>query len=134
MSNENILKKLNRKELLEMLYEQSRKLDEKDAQIEKMKAQLNGRAVIVKESGSIADAALELNNIFATAQNAADLYVDSVKYCADKGMPSNTNLETLQRCMRISRLYMDKVRKSLAGLDKELGELEKLLRIMEVNS
>lgn len=77
------LKRLSRSELLEMLIIQSKRVDELEKTIQSLEdtieAQQANRAIIIEESGSIAEAALKLNGIFATAQVAADQYVENVK-------------------------------------------------------
>lgn len=84
------LKKMNRKELIELLLEQttrreqveeelSRTRIELTTQIDQLKAQLSDRKICLEESGSIAQAALQLNGIFEVAQRAADDYLSSIK-------------------------------------------------------
>lgn len=73
------LKKLSRLDLLELLLEQSKEIDNLKAELEKTKNQLNQKEIMINNAGSIADAVLQLNNIFAVAQETANQYVDSVK-------------------------------------------------------
>ena len=73
------LKKLSRLDLLELLYEQSKQIDNLKAELEETKNQLNQKEIMINNAGSIADAVLQLNNIFAIAQETANQYVNSVK-------------------------------------------------------
>lgn len=73
------LKKLSREELLEMLLAQTKKVEELEAQLEKVKKQLEDKNIKVAKSGSIAEAALQLNGVFEAAQNAADQYLANIQ-------------------------------------------------------
>ncbi len=73
------LKRLSRRELLEMLLEQSRLLDSRQAEIDRLKAELENKNILLENSGSIAEAALKISGVFEAAQRAADIYLESVK-------------------------------------------------------
>ena len=73
------LKKLNRKQLLELLLQQTERAELLEAELEETKQKLNNRLIKEKEAGSIAAAALQLSGIFEAAQTAADLYLESIK-------------------------------------------------------
>lgn len=70
---------MSRKELLELLVFISSKNDELQNELNETKKQLNDKRIKIKEAGSIAEAALKLNNIFELAQKAADEYLNNVK-------------------------------------------------------
>ena len=73
------LRRLSRRELLEMLLAQSRENDELRRRIEELEAQLNAREIEVDEVGNLAEAALKLNGVFEAAQAAADQYLENVR-------------------------------------------------------
>ena len=73
------LKKLNRQELLEVLLAQSKKIDRLQAQLKETKEKLAEKELMISEAGSIAEASLVLNNIFADAQKAADQYLENIR-------------------------------------------------------
>ena len=72
-------RRLRRGDLIEIIYdlqkEQLRLKQENDV----LRERLSQRTICLKESGSIAEAALRLNHIFENAQAAADQYLASVK-------------------------------------------------------
>ena len=72
------LRKLSRGELLEMLLAQSKEAESLRSQLEETTAKLESRNIDLAKAGSIADAALELNGVFAAAQAAADQYLENV--------------------------------------------------------
>ena len=73
------LRKLSRSELLEMLLIQSREVERLKNELDEANRKLEDRRIILKESGSIAEAALKLNDIFEVAQRAAEQYLESIK-------------------------------------------------------
>ena len=73
------LKKLTRAELLEMLLAQSREKQRLEEELKEVKERLADREIRIAESGSIAEAALRLNEVFEAAQKAVDQYLENVK-------------------------------------------------------
>ncbi|WP_326830632.1 DNA repair protein [Streptococcus uberis] len=80
------IKKLRKSDLIEILISQAE-------EIEYLKGKLEEKNIILEESGSIAIAALRLNNIFEDAQKAADQYVESVKYQTDRKVSSEKGVK-----------------------------------------
>ena len=78
MSNKT-LSKLKRDELLNLLYEQEKRIEELESKNKQLQAQLDDRHIRISKVGSIADASLALTNIFKEAQKAADLYLANVQ-------------------------------------------------------
>ena len=68
------LRKLNRSALLEMLVEQSRENDRLRAQVDELQRLLSDR-----QAGSIAEASLQLNQVFEAAQQAAEQYLENIR-------------------------------------------------------
>lgn len=78
------LKKLNRAELLELLLEQTKRIDELEKVLEIKNKELADRKILLGTVGSIAEASLRLNEVFETAQKAADQYLLNVKRIAEE--------------------------------------------------
>ena len=76
------LRKLRRSELLEIMLAQSREIDRQREKIEELEAQLKERRIRIEESGSVAEAALKITDIFTQAQKAADLYLEEIRHRA----------------------------------------------------
>lgn len=81
------LKKLKRPALLEILVAQNKENDALREEIASLKQQLEDRNLQIERAGSIAEAALSINEVFAKAQEAAELYLENVKRMADAGVP-----------------------------------------------
>ena len=100
------LKKLNRKELLELLLEQTRRIEELENEIDNLNKKLESKKVIFKNAGSLADAALQLSGIFSVAQEATDIYLNNIKDLKEKEEKEIENLknkmleETARKCKK----------------------------------
>ena len=73
------LRKLRRGELLEMLLEQTKENEALKNRIADLEARIDSREIVIKESGSIAEAALKLNGVFEAAQKAAEQYLENIR-------------------------------------------------------
>lgn len=69
------VQKLSRKELLEILIEQSEELEKLQEDLKQAEERNRDREIKIANAGSIAEAALSLNSIFEAAQAAADQYL-----------------------------------------------------------
>ena len=68
MSNKKTLSKLNRTELLDLLYEQEKRLEDLEKENKELKTQLENRKIAISKVGSIAEASLALTKVFDEAQ------------------------------------------------------------------
>lgn len=73
------LQKLKRPEILEIMLNLQNELDKEKEENEALRAKLGEKNIAIEKSGSIAEAALEINGVFDAAQKAADVYLDNVK-------------------------------------------------------
>lgn len=77
------LRKLSRKELLEILIFQNKKINELQEQLNNARTQLENRKIVMQKSGSMAEAALLLNRVFENADAAAQQYLINLKQILD---------------------------------------------------
>ena len=73
------LKKLNRYQLLDMLIVQTQRADRLEKELEAVRAELEAQQIRLSNLGSIAEAAMQVNGIFESAQKAADMYLDAAR-------------------------------------------------------
>lgn len=73
--NRNDLRRLSRRDLLEMLLELSKENEKLRRINEQLEARLEDRTIAILKSDSLAEAALRLNGVFEAAQNACDQYI-----------------------------------------------------------
>ena len=96
------LRQMHRAELIEIIYALKQSEDQLKAQSAALTAQLQDRQLRLEKAGSIAQAALELNNVFAAAQAAADDYLHSVQASlADTDAAANTLSQARSEARRI---------------------------------
>lgn len=86
------LKKLSRRELLEMLISQGKELERVQRELEEANQKLNDRHILLEDTGSIAEAALKLNRVFEAAQEAADQYLENVRSRAEAALTQDAPL------------------------------------------
>lgn len=79
MDGKKPLRKLSKLELLELLADQEREIEALKQQLEEKEKLLAQRTLRLNQFGNIAQAALAVNEVFETAQKAADQYLESVK-------------------------------------------------------
>lgn len=72
------LKRLSRRELLELLVEQGRELRELRQKNTALEEALRDRSIKLEKAGSIAEAALALNGVFEAAEAACRQYTESI--------------------------------------------------------
>lgn len=76
------LRKLRRQDLLEILVSQEREIQRLQQELDAAREALDQRHILLAQAGSIAEAALQLNGVFAAAQQAADQYLESIQALA----------------------------------------------------
>lgn len=94
MKTKNSLKYLSKLELLELLAEQEREIQDLTEQLEYKNRIIEQRTLCMMEAGNIAQAALALNGVFEAAQKAADQYLESVKKLSDKNLIKDSTMVT----------------------------------------
>lgn len=73
------IRKLNRKQLLELLLRQTERADRLQERLAQAEQRLQDRTLAELEAGSIAEASLKLNGVFESAQAAAAQYIENVR-------------------------------------------------------
>lgn len=79
------LKRMSRRELLEMLIEQGRDIERLESELAAARKELEDRRITVSRAGTMAEAALLLNSVFEAADKAAAQYLENVRAAGDHG-------------------------------------------------
>lgn len=88
------LKRLSRAELLELLIHQVKENEILRTRLAGAEARLDSRMLEIEEVGTLAEAAMRLNAVFASADAAAKQYLDIIKYRAGiRGEPDSPLVE-----------------------------------------
>ena len=131
------LKKLNRTDLLELLLQQSREMEQLQDELAQAKHQLSRRTIVLNEAGSIAEAALQLNGVFAAAENACAQYIESIQHLSGQQEEICQQMlqETQAKCDKMmadakyqSEIYWDAVNKKVEKLLDSQRGLRELLQ------
>ena len=77
-------KRLNRSQLIDIIYQLQLKQEELTAENEKLSKALADKRLRVSKAGNIADAALEIHNVMQAAQDAAAHYVEEIQMRVDE--------------------------------------------------
>ena len=88
------LRRMNRTELIEIIYALKKHEEELEQQNAELKQKLADRTLRLEQAGSIAEAALALNQVFEAAQAAADDYLNSIKAANPQPKPVLDPVET----------------------------------------
>ena len=81
------LQKMGRRELIVLLLEISNENDQLRTQLGDAQRRVASREIRIKRSGSIAEAAMELNHVFEAAQSAANQYLENIKRNTEGSIP-----------------------------------------------
>ena len=73
------LKRLNRRDLLEVLLDLSKENDQLRKEVEELQKKIEDRSIEIEKCGSMAEAALQLNGVFQATQSACEQYIENVK-------------------------------------------------------
>lgn len=127
------LQKLNRIELLEILIEQGKTIEQLEKELAETKKKLADRNLCIEEAGSIADAAIQLNGIFEAAQSAAYLYLENVQQLSNRKSIEfvELELEAKKKCEDMERETEEKCKLMLEeaqkGVDEKWAEISSRL-------
>lgn len=72
------LKRLNRRELVDVIYQLKKNEEQLQEKIASLEAQLQDRRIHLSVAGSIAEATTDITGIFSVAQSTADLYLSEI--------------------------------------------------------
>lgn len=109
------LRKLNRRELIDIIYQLKKNEQEKQDQINALEEALQEKRIRISVAGSIAEAAVDITNVFSIAQTTADLYLHEI---------ASMKEETERECAKMLEDAHKKVEKILADGKKQCDELE----------
>ncbi len=97
-------------DIIYQLQLQADELSEKNQSLEKA---LEDKRLRIHNAGNIAEAALEINDCFRSAQNAAEQYLNEIKFMRD---------ETEAECQRILAAARAEAEQIIADAQEKLGE------------
>ena len=108
-------KRLNRAQLIEIIYQLQLELDKVNAEKQELANELADKRIRLQSVGNIAEAALEINNCFRSAQNAAEQYLNEIKAIRE---------ETEAERQRILKEAQAQAEAIVAGAEKTQGDYD----------
>ena len=119
------LKKLSRTDLLEMLIEQGKELEDVKARLAESETRLQSRDIAIQNAGSIAEASLQLSGIFQAAQEACQQYTENIEKLSgqQEEFCARLEAESMQRAEQILKEAMKKSEKLEADTKFRCAEL-----------
>lgn len=124
------LRKINKKELLEILLSQAKRIEELEQQLEKTQKKLDSKKITIENSGSLAEASLKLNGIFEMAQATAEQYLLNIKEKCKK-IENDTKKECQIKTEQMIKETEKKCQQKEALAEEKLKKIE--LKIKESN-
>lgn len=99
------LRRLSRAELLELLLAEMEENEDLRRRLQEAEQKLADRALIMNKAGSMAEASLQLNDVFKAADASARQYLENVQ---------RVGREYLAEVQRAGQKYLDEVRAAAA--------------------
>ena len=128
------LRRLSRQDLLELLLRQQRENETLTAKLAELEKQLQDRAIHIRTAGSMAEAALALNGVFADADKAVEQYIENIRCCSEGQQKAYDKivLAAEQRATEIISAADEEKRKRMKEVDfyyhQKIDELKDFLR------
>ncbi|MCQ2419154.1 MAG: hypothetical protein MJ085_05140 [Clostridia bacterium] len=94
------LKKLHRRDLLELLIQQTEDNEKLQSRVDLMNAQLQSRNINLSKAGSIAEAVIQVNEVFQKADKIAEQYLENVRLLSERQEETcaRMELECQEKC------------------------------------
>ena len=109
------LKRLDRAQLIEIIYQFQLQLDTLTEQNHELEQKLADKRIRIDQAGNIAEAALKINDCFRSAQNAAEQYLQEIKAIRE---------ETETQRQRILAAAQAEAEAIIAGAKKAQGDYD----------
>ena len=106
-------KRLSRSQLIDIIYQYQLQVDKLTEQNQELKRRLEDKRLRLRNAGNIADAALEINDCFRSAQSAAEQYLNEIREIRE---------ETKAERQRILAQAQAKAAKIIAGAEMTQGD------------
>lgn len=110
------LRNLSRKDLLQLLLEQSREMEALQKRLDETEAALRDKTIRLDQAGSIAEAALSLSGIFEAAQAACAQYTDNISHLSQRQEAICARMEAESRAK--ADALLEQARQEAAALEQ----------------
>ena len=108
------LKKLSRRELVDIIYQMKKNEQEMQAEIADLQEALEDKRIRLSAAGSVAEAAASITEVFSAAQKTADLYLHEISCMKE---------ETERECAKMLEEAKAAVAKTYSDAEKQYAAL-----------
>ena len=115
--NEKEIKGLSRGDLLELLLAQTERVEELEAELAEVRKQAEARDIIIERSGTLAEAAMQINQVWQAADRAAAQYLSNVLRMYDEQLAKNRELE--QEYARMEQVLLGECTRKCEELEQQ---------------
>ena len=114
-------KRLSRAQLIDIIYQLQLQLDQVNEEKQALESELKDKRLRLQSAGNIAEAALEINDCFRNAQNAAEQYLNEIKAIREK-----TEAER-QRILKEAQAEAEAI---IASAKKTQGDYDSVIEVI----
>ena len=114
-------KRLSRAQLIDIIYQLQLQVDELVVQNQQLKTELADKRLRIDNAGNIAEAALEINDCFRSAQSAAEQYLSEIKAIREE-----TEIER-ERILAAAR---EEAEKLVSGVQKNQEDYDSAIEVI----
>lgn len=114
------LKKLHRRDLLELLIQQTEDNEKMQSRVDLMNAQLQSRNINLSKAGSIAEAVVQVNEVYQRADKIAEEYLQNVRLLSERQEEACARME--RECQEKCDVMVEDAEKQCAAKRKEAEE------------
>lgn len=118
------LKRFSRKELLEILLEQTKRIESLEKELIVLERKLNNKKISIESCGTLAEASLKLSEIFTSADEAVRIFIDNNKENVRKEEKKLRKQWESER-NKLLKLTENKCKKREDACEKKINELQK---------
>ena len=115
--NEKEIKGLSRGDLLELLLAQTERVEEMEAELAEVRKRAEARDIIIERSGTLAEAAMQINQVWQAADRAAAQYLSNVLRMYDEQLAKNRELE--QEYARMEQVLLGECTRKCEALEQQ---------------
>ena len=114
-------RRLSRAQLIDIIYQLQLQIDNLNEEKQALVSELADKRLRLSNAGNIADAALEINNCFRSAQNAAEQYLNEIKAIREEAETEQ------QRILSQARAEAEAI---IAGAKKTQGDYDSATEVL----
>ena len=119
-------KRLTRAQLIDVIYQLQLQIDGLTEQNRELERELADKRLRLSNAGNIADAALEINDCFRSAQNAAEQYLNEIKAIREETEAERQKI--LSQAQTEAEMIIENAKKTHGDYDSAVEEILKEYR------